>query len=150
MITEQATVFKAALAGQGKPAPIDFSVLRDIVVAPNRETSIRDVGPAIAESYRIFGTWRLFTDVVGDAKTHPEFEELIADRFIIGSPEECAAQIQRALTMPEAEQRERMANLRMTVREFNVYRWAGRMLTDAGRLRLHARIEARVQRHHDA
>ena len=36
--------------------------------------------------------------------------------------------------MPAAEQRERMASLRMTVREFNVFRWAGRMLTDAGRL----------------
>jgi alpha,alpha-trehalose-phosphate synthase [UDP-forming] len=64
--------------------------------------------------------------------------------------EECAAAIQRALTMPEAEQRERMASLRMTVREFNVYRWAGRMLTDGGRLRLRQRIEARVQRHHVA
>jgi alpha,alpha-trehalose-phosphate synthase [UDP-forming] len=64
--------------------------------------------------------------------------------------EESAAAIQRALTMPEAEQRERMASLRMTVREFNVYRWAGRMLTDAGRLRLRQRIEARVRRHHDA
>jgi alkanesulfonate monooxygenase SsuD/methylene tetrahydromethanopterin reductase-like flavin-dependent oxidoreductase (luciferase family) len=39
------------------------------------------------------GNWGLFTDVVGDAKTHPEFEDLIADRFIIGSPEECAVQI---------------------------------------------------------
>ena len=58
-----------------------------------RETAIRDVGPAIAESYRIFGNWGLFTDVVGDAKIHPEFEDLISDRFIIGSPEECAAQI---------------------------------------------------------
>ncbi len=61
--------------------------------------------------------------------------------------EECAAALQHALTMPEPEQRERMASLRMTVREFNVYRWAGRMLTDAGRLRLRQRIEARVQRH---
>ena len=43
--------------------------------------------------------------------------------------------------------RERMASLRMTVREYNVYRWAGRMLADAGRWRLRARIEARVQRH---
>ena len=50
-------------------------------------------------------------------------------------------------TMPPAEQRERMASLRMTVREFNVYRWAGRMLADAGRWRLRERIEARVQRH---
>jgi trehalose-6-phosphate synthase len=64
--------------------------------------------------------------------------------------EECADAMQQALTMPEAEQRERMASLRMTVREFNVYRWAGRMLTDAGRWRLRQRIEARVQRHHDA
>ncbi|MDE2400120.1 MAG: trehalose-6-phosphate synthase [Burkholderiales bacterium] len=60
--------------------------------------------------------------------------------------EETADALQRALTMPEAEQRERMASLRMTVREFNVYRWAGRMLTDAGHWRLRERIEARVQR----
>ncbi|HEX4596571.1 MAG TPA: trehalose-6-phosphate synthase [Burkholderiaceae bacterium] len=71
-------------------------------------------------------------------------EALIINPYHI---EEAAAAIQRALTMPEAEQRERMASLRMTVREFNVYRWAGRMLTDAGRLRLRQRIEARVQRH---
>jgi alkanesulfonate monooxygenase SsuD/methylene tetrahydromethanopterin reductase-like flavin-dependent oxidoreductase (luciferase family) len=93
VIAEQATVFKAALAEQGKPVPTDFPVLRNIVVAPDRGTAIRDVGPAIAESYRIFGNWGLFTGVVGDAKAHPQFEDLIADRFIIGSPEECAAQI---------------------------------------------------------
>jgi trehalose 6-phosphate synthase len=40
-----------------------------------------------------------------------------------------------------------MANLRSTVREFNVYRWAGKMLTDAARLRLRDRISERVQRH---
>jgi alpha,alpha-trehalose-phosphate synthase [UDP-forming] len=74
-------------------------------------------------------------------------EALIVNPYHV---EECAAALHRALTMPEAEQRERMASLRMTVREFNVYRWAGRMLTDGGRLRLHQRIEARVQRHHDA
>ncbi|MDE2075834.1 MAG: trehalose-6-phosphate synthase [Burkholderiales bacterium] len=61
--------------------------------------------------------------------------------------EETADALHRALTMPEAEQRERMASLRMTVREFNVYRWAGRMLTDAGRWRLRERIEARLKHH---
>ena len=93
VIAEQAAVFKAALAEQRKPAPTDFPVLRNIVVASDRQTAIRDVGPAIAESYRIFGNWGLFTGVVGDAKTHPEFEDLIDDRFIIGSPEDCAADI---------------------------------------------------------
>jgi len=74
-------------------------------------------------------------------------EALIVNPYHV---EECAAAIHRALTMPEAEQRERMASLRATVREFNVYRWAGRMLTDAARLRLRRRVEARVQRHHEA
>jgi alpha,alpha-trehalose-phosphate synthase [UDP-forming] len=74
-------------------------------------------------------------------------EALIVNPYHV---EECADALQQALTMPEPEQRERMASLRMTVREFNVYRWAGRMLTDAGRWRLRQRIEARVQRHHDA
>ena len=68
VIAEQATVFKAALAGQGKPLPTDFPVLRNIVVAQDRGTAIRDVGPAIAESYRIFGNWGLFTGMVGDAR----------------------------------------------------------------------------------
>jgi trehalose 6-phosphate synthase len=64
--------------------------------------------------------------------------------------EETADALQRAATMPAAEQRERMASLRTVVREFNVYRWAGRMLADAGRWRLRTRIEARVRRHHVA
>jgi trehalose-6-phosphate synthase len=71
-------------------------------------------------------------------------EALIVNPYHV---EETCDALHRAATMPPAEQRERMASLRMTVREFNVYRWAGRMLADAGRWRLRERIEARVQRH---
>jgi len=71
-------------------------------------------------------------------------EALIVNPYHV---EETADALNRAATMPPAEQRERMASLRATVREFNVFRWAGRMLTDAGRWRLRARIEARVRRH---
>ena len=78
----------------------------------------------------------------GAARELPE--ALIVNPYHV---EETADALHRALTMPEAEQRERMASLRTTVREFNVYRWAGRMLSDAGRWRLRERIAARVQRH---
>lgn len=71
-------------------------------------------------------------------------EALIVNPYHV---EETADALHRAATMPVAEQRERMASLRMTVREFNVFRWAGHMLSDAGRWRLRERIEARVQRH---
>ena len=71
-------------------------------------------------------------------------EALIVNPYHV---EETADAIHRALTMPEAEQRERMASLRAVVREYNVYRWAGRMLGDAARWRLRERIEARVERY---
>ena len=61
--------------------------------------------------------------------------------------EETADALHRAATMPAAEQRERLSSLRMTVQENNVFRWAGTMLADAGRARLRARIDARVERH---
>ena len=51
--------------------------VRNIVVAADRKTAIRDVGAAIAESYRVFGDWGLFTGVVGDVKTHPESKTLL-------------------------------------------------------------------------
>jgi trehalose 6-phosphate synthase len=70
-------------------------------------------------------------------------EALIVNPYHV---EETADALQRAATMPPAEQRARMASLRTTVHEFNVYRWAGRMLTDAARWRLRARVEARVRR----
>jgi len=42
--------------------------------------------------------------------------------------------------MPEQEQHERMRLMRQQVREQNVYRWAGRMLLDAARIRQRRRI----------
>ena len=54
--------------------------------------------------------------------------------------DQCAAALHLALTMPEADQRERMRFMRGVVREFNVYRWAGRMLLDAAVMRQRGRI----------
>lgn len=78
----------------------------------------------------------------GAAREMPE--ALIVNPYHV---EETADALHQALLMPEGEQRERMASLRTTVREFNVYRWAGRMLSDAARWRLRERIAQRVQRH---
>jgi len=49
-----------------------------------------------------------------------------------------------ALRMPIAEQRERMRSLRRVVSEFNVYRWAGRMLVDAAEVRRRERMTGRL------
>jgi trehalose-6-phosphate synthase len=59
-------------------------------------------------------------------------EALLVNPFDVS---ETAAAIETALAMPRAQRRERMQLMRRTVKENNVYRWAGRMLMDAARVR---------------
>jgi trehalose 6-phosphate synthase len=49
-----------------------------------------------------------------------------------------------ALRMPQDEQAVRMRSMRRLVSEFNVYRWAGRMLVDAAELRRKERMSGRL------
>ena len=55
-----------------------------------------------------------------------------------------AAALHLALTMPKVEQRARMQSMRGLIQEFNVYRWAGRMLMDAARMRQKERVMKQV------
>ena len=58
--------------------------------------------------------------------------------------EEASAALATALAMPEAQQAERMRAMRQLVAEFNVFRWAGRMIVDAGRVRQRGRLSDRL------
>jgi trehalose 6-phosphate synthase len=69
-------------------------------------------------------------------------EALIVNPYDI---EQCAAAMHVALTMSPEEQRTRMRSMRNLVQEFNVYRWAGRMLVDAARMRHRRRVMSRAR-----
>jgi trehalose 6-phosphate synthase len=49
-----------------------------------------------------------------------------------------------ALTMPPEEQEARLTAMRAELAEFNVYRWAERMLLDAARTRSSGRLRSRL------
>lgn len=69
-------------------------------------------------------------------------EALIVNPYDI---QQCANALHVALSMPADEQRARMRSMRGLIQEFNVYRWAGRMLIDAARMRRHDRLHGRIQ-----
>ena len=48
--------------------------------------------------------------------------------------DELAEAIRTAVTMPAEEQRTRMLRMRQSVREHNIYRWAGLLLRDLSRI----------------
>ncbi len=59
-------------------------------------------------------------------------EALLVNPFDVA---ETAAAMKAAMRMPREERRVRMKSMRRTVKENNVYRWAGRMLMDAAQVR---------------
>lgn len=77
----------------------------------------------------------ILSQFTGAARELPE--ALIVNPYDI---DQCASAISVALKMPAGEQRDRMRSMRALVQEFNVYRWAGRMLLDAARLRQRMRL----------
>ncbi|PKN37948.1 MAG: trehalose-6-phosphate synthase [Deltaproteobacteria bacterium HGW-Deltaproteobacteria-2] len=72
---------------------------------------------------------------------HELYEALIVNPYHI---EQTSDALYQALIMPEFEQRERMRSMRSMVRDFNVYRWAGRMLIDASKIRQREKLAARI------
>ena len=78
----------------------------------------------------------ILSQFTGAARELPE--ALIVNPYDV---EECAFALNVALTMPLSWQRTRMQLMRSLVSEFNVYRWAGRMLIDAAAIRRRGRVQ---------
>jgi trehalose 6-phosphate synthase len=70
-------------------------------------------------------------------------EALLVNPFDVG---ETAAAIEIAMSMTREERGERMRLMRRTVKENNVYRWAGRMLMDTARVRQRQALASPVKR----
>lgn len=81
----------------------------------------------------------ILSQFTGAARELPE--ALIVNPYNV---DQCAAAMNLALDMDEMEQRDRMRSMRGLLREFNIYRWAGRMLIDAARMRQRNRLTQRL------
>ena len=93
-IARQMEVYKRELEVCGKPFPSEFPMMREVVVATSREEAMRLVGPYLAAKYSAYHQWG--QDKVmpaGDNDFDIDFEELVKDRFLFGSPQEIAEQI---------------------------------------------------------
>ncbi|MBI3775650.1 MAG: trehalose-6-phosphate synthase [Gammaproteobacteria bacterium] len=82
----------------------------------------------------------ILSQFTGAARELPE--ALIVNPYNV---DQCAAAMNLALDMDEMEQRDRMRSMRGLLQEFNIYRWAGRMLIDAARMRQRNRLVQRLR-----
>ena len=90
----QIDVYRRALDEYGKPFPQELPMRREVFVAPTRADAIRICKPFLEIKYKVYHQWGQDKAMPeGDNDLGMEFEELIRDRFLIGSPDEVSEQI---------------------------------------------------------
>jgi len=95
-IVRQVEVYKRALDEYGKPFPREFPARREVFVARSREEAVRICAPYLGAKYAAYQQWGQGQAMpAGDNDLGVEFEELLRDRFLLGSPDEVADEILR-------------------------------------------------------
>ena len=91
-IERQMELYKRALDAAGKPFPAELPMRREVFVAKTKKEAIRLCAPYLGAKYAAYHAWR--QDMPDDDRgLDQKFENLIGDRFLIGSPDEVAEQI---------------------------------------------------------
>ena len=81
------------LEAHGKAFPHEQPAIKEIFCAKDRAAAIELAGPYLLGKYRDYAKWGQDDAMPEDESFDKELDELIEGRFILGSPEECYAQL---------------------------------------------------------
>ena len=95
-LERQIDIYKRALDEAGKPFPDELPMRREVFVARTKEEALRRCQPYLEQKYAAYHAWGQDQEMPeGDDDLGQQFDELLGDRFLIGSPEEVSEQILR-------------------------------------------------------
>ena len=94
-IVRQLEVYKRALDEAGKPFPEELPMRREVFVAASREEALRLSQPYLEKKYKAYHDWGQSDQMPQEDGLGQAFDELVGDRFLIGSPDEVSEQILR-------------------------------------------------------
>lgn len=89
----QVDTYRRLLDEADKPFPEEFPMRREAFVARTRAEAIRLAGPHLARKYASYHASGQSDQLPPGETLAGDFDELLTDRFLVGSPEEVAAQM---------------------------------------------------------
>jgi alkanesulfonate monooxygenase SsuD/methylene tetrahydromethanopterin reductase-like flavin-dependent oxidoreductase (luciferase family) len=92
-ITRQLALYRAELARVGKPFPRVLPLIKEVFCARDRATALATAGPYLAEKYKAYAAWGQDSVLPGNESFRQPLEALLRDRFVLGGPEECYAEL---------------------------------------------------------
>lgn len=95
-LERQVALYRAALEAEGKPFPPPrFSLGKELYIARDMDTALREALPYIATKYEAYAQWGQDEVLPSGETFHQPIEQLRQDRFIVGDPAYCIEQIAR-------------------------------------------------------
>jgi alkanesulfonate monooxygenase SsuD/methylene tetrahydromethanopterin reductase-like flavin-dependent oxidoreductase (luciferase family) len=95
-LERQVGVYRAALAAEGKPFPPPrFGLGKELYIARDMDTALREALPYIATKYEAYAQWGQDHVLPAGETFQLPIEQLRQDRFIVGDPAYCVEQIAR-------------------------------------------------------
>lgn len=95
LVRQIVDVYRPALHKAGKPFPMELPMRREIYVAEDRRRAIKEAGPWLFPKYQTYTRWGQDKALPDGDDFSGDFEQLLDDRFVLGSPEDCVAELDR-------------------------------------------------------
>ena len=92
-VRRQLVLYRDELAQAGKPFPGELPSIKEVFCAKDRATAVRVAGPHLFGKYQDYAKWGQDDAMPENETFHQEFDALVRDRFVLGSPEECYEQL---------------------------------------------------------
>ncbi|MBI3127411.1 MAG: LLM class flavin-dependent oxidoreductase [Candidatus Tectomicrobia bacterium] len=89
----QMALFRAERARSGKPFPKEVPCIKEVFCGRDRRSALELAGPYLLGKYKDYATWGQDKAMPAGESFDKGLDELLEDRFILGSPEECFAQL---------------------------------------------------------
>jgi len=93
-IRRQIALYRAELGAAGKGPPRELPLIKEVYCARSRAEAMAVAGPYLLGKYRDYAKWGQDKVMPDDEDFSRSFEELIRGRFVLGSPEECYAELE--------------------------------------------------------
>jgi alkanesulfonate monooxygenase SsuD/methylene tetrahydromethanopterin reductase-like flavin-dependent oxidoreductase (luciferase family) len=94
-LERQMALYRRTLESVGRAFPADAPILKEFRIAGTRRAALDESRPYLEKKYKAYADWGLDKPMPKEESLSVPFDDLARDRFIVGAPEECRADIER-------------------------------------------------------
>lgn len=94
-LERQMALYRRAREAAGLPFPSDAPILKELRMAGTRRAALDEARPYLQPKYQAYADWGLDKPMPKEESLSVPFDDLARDRFVVGAPDECRADIDR-------------------------------------------------------